>query len=113
MHLPRYLIITVIMLLNGCATLHIPDEDDRWLAGDKYAHLLVSSAISAGIANAEIDKGQNKCVAARIAFGVTLTIGAGKEIYDKYWKKTRYSYKDMTWDAIGSALGSLAGSNCH
>jgi len=93
--------------------LHIADEEDRWFAGDKYAHFLVSAAISSAVTQGAIENGQNKCDAARVGFTVTLTIGAGKELYDKYKKKTFYSYKDMTWDLLGSAVGSLGASNCH
>jgi len=110
---PGRLLAILVLLLNGCSTLHIADKDDRWFAGDKYTHFLVSSAISAAITKSRIDQGLNRCVAARIGFGITLSIGAGKEIHDKYVKKTRYSYRDMTWDLLGSTVGSLAASNCH
>ena len=40
-------------------------------------------------------------------------IAAAKESYDKRTKKTLYSFHDMAWNFAGSAIGSLAGSNCH
>ncbi|WP_455206859.1 DUF2279 domain-containing protein [Kaarinaea lacus] len=102
-----------ITTLSGCATQQKNQGKDDWFAKDKYTHFLLSTAISAAIAKAAKENGQDNCDAALIGFSVTLTLGAAKESYDKHIKETFYSYRDMVWDAAGSALGSLVGSNCR
>ena len=106
------LLALTLSMLSGCATQQKNDTDDAWFAKDKYTHFLLSTAISAAIANAAKNNGNENCDAALIGFSVTLTLGAAKETYDKRKKGTFYSYRDMVWDAAGSATGSLLGSNC-
>ncbi|WP_455197147.1 DUF2279 domain-containing protein [Kaarinaea lacus] len=111
------LLVTLLLALtlsipSGCATQQKNNIDDAWFAKDKYTHFLLSTAISAAIANAAKNNGNENCDAALIGFSVTLTLGAAKETYDKRKKGTFYSYRDMVWDAAGSATGSLLGSNC-
>ena len=112
--------IIFILFLTGCAAFPAANPDinkkthkeDSWFTHDKYAHFLVSGAVSAGLAKAAKDNGKDNCDAALIGFGITLSFGAAKESYDKRKKKTLYSYHDMVWNAAGSAIGSLAASNC-
>ncbi len=40
-----------------------------------------------------------------------LLLGTGKELYDRKVKRTYFSGNDLTWDLIGSLLGSLAGAS--
>lgn len=105
-------LVQTLSMLSGCATQQKNDVNDAWFAKDKYTHFLLSTAISAAIANAAKNNGNENCDAALIGFSVTLTLGAAKETYDKRKKGTFYSYRDMVWDAAGSATGSLLGSNC-
>ena len=106
------LLALTLSMLSSCATQQKNNTDDAWFAKDKYTHFLLSTAISAAIANAAKNNGNENCDAALIGFSVTLTLGAAKETYDKRKKGTFYSYRDMVWDAAGSATGSLLGSNC-
>ena len=106
------LLVLTLSILSGCATQQQNDINDEWFAKDKYTHFLLSTAISAAIANAAKNNSNENCDAALIGFSVTLTLGAAKETYDKRKKGTFYSYRDMVWDAAGSATGSLLGSNC-
>ncbi|WP_455223594.1 DUF2279 domain-containing protein [Kaarinaea lacus] len=106
------LLLLALNTLSGCATQQVKDTDDKWFATDKYKHFLLSTAISAAVANAARHNGNENCDAALIGFSVTLTLGAAKETYDKRIRGTHYSYRDMVWDAAGSATGSLLGSNC-
>ena len=107
------LALLALQTLSGCAIQFSKDTDDKWFAADKYKHFLATTAISAAVASAARHNGSENCDAALIGFSVTLTIGAGKEIYDKRVRDTFYSYRDMVWDAAGSITGSLLGSNCH
>lgn len=88
-------------------------KEDSWFTKDKYAHFVLSGVTSAAIAKAAKEDGRDNCDAALIGFGITLSFGAAKESYDKRIKKTLYSFHDMAWNFAGSAIGSLAGSNCH
>lgn len=110
------LVLLAAVSLCSCATLPPPPaspQDDPWFSNDKYLHLLVTTGISAGIARAAKNNGNEECRAALIGFSLTLTIGAAKESYDKRIKGTFYSTHDMVWDIAGSTLGSLLGSGCH
>ena len=102
----------LLCTLAGCATQDKNHLKDDWFADDKYKHFLLSTAISAAVANTAKDESRDNCEAALIGFSVTLTLGAAKESYDKRKKKTMYSERDMVWNAAGSVVGSLLGSNC-
>lgn len=103
-----------MLVLTACAAQPpIQQQDDSWIGNDKYAHFLVSTALSAGIAKTAKENGMDNCDAALVGFSVTISLGAAKESYDKRKKKTLYSYHDMAWNTAGSAIGSLLGSNCH
>jgi len=105
--------LLLILVLTGCATSRNTQNDDPWFGDDKVAHFVLSGLAGAAIAKAAKDDGRDNCDAALIGIGVTLSIGAAKESYDKHHKKTFYSAHDMTWNLAGSTLGSLAASNCH
>ena len=106
-------LIIFVVLNASCATAPANHQEDSWFSQDKYAHFVLSGLTSGVIAKAAREDGQSKCDSAFIGFSVTLSLGAAKESYDKRRKKTLYSYQDMTWNLMGSALGSLAGSNCR
>lgn len=103
----------IFIALTGCATAPANHQEDNWFGEDKYAHFVLSGLASAAIAKAAREDGRDNCDAAVIGFGVTLSLGAAKESYDKRYKKTLYSSHDMVWNLAGSTLGSLAGSNCR
>lgn len=107
------LLASILLLQTGCAIAPAGHQEDAWFSKDKYAHFLVSGVTSAIIAKSAKDDGKDNCDAAFIGFAITLSLGAAKESYDKHYKKTLYSAHDMTWNLAGSALGSLAGSNCR
>jgi len=110
--LKRFSLVLLLCALSACATQNKNHLKDDWDSPDKYAHFLLSTALSAAIANAAKNNGHDNCDAALIGFSVTLSLGAAKESYDKRKKKTLYSERDMVWNAAGSVVGSLLGSNC-
>lgn len=105
--------ILIVITLSACAVTPANHKEDVWFSQDKYAHFVLSGITSAVIAKAAKEDGRDNCDAAAIGFGITLSLGAAKESYDKRHKKTLYSFHDMSWNLLGSTLGSLAGSNCH
>ena len=102
-----------LFLLSACAVTPPNHKEDTWFSKDKYAHFVLSGITSAVIAKAAKEDGKDNCDAALIGFSITLSLGAAKESYDKRYKKTLYSFHDMSWNLLGSTLGSIAGSNCH
>jgi putative lipoprotein len=102
----------LLFLLTACATAPANHREDDWFSKDKYAHFLLSGIASAAIAKAAKENGKDNCDAAMIGIGITLTLGAAKESYDKRRKKTLYSSHDMVWNLAGSTIGGLAGANC-
>jgi len=101
------------LFLAGCATAPNNQQEDNWFGEDKVAHFVLSGLAGAAIAKAAKEEGEDNCDAALIGIGITMSLGAAKESYDKRHKKTFYSSHDMFWNLAGSTLGSLAGSNCH
>lgn len=96
--------------LFGCTTSL--NKHDSWLGEDKVYHLLTASAIGAASTKAAVNNGVAPCDAVLIGISASITIGAGKELYDKNIKKTFFSWKDMFWNFAGGALGGLATREC-
>jgi putative lipoprotein len=79
-------------------------DPDPWFGPDKALHLTVSTLVAGagyGMTSLFTDR-----IAARMAFGAGLgvAVGAGKELLDL----TGFgdpSWKDFTWDVIGTAVG--------
>lgn len=78
---------------------------DSWTSRDKFYHLFVSAALSGGgywaleAANNREDQSAAAC------FSITVCIGGIKEIYDYHHPGHHASWKDLTADVIGAALG--------
>ena len=94
----------------GCATLE--RSEDGWFTEDKFAHFVGSALLAGAAAKRAQQLGNSDCSAAMIGMSVSLSIGAAKESYDKRIKHTRYSSKDMVWNAGGGLIGGLVGSDC-
>ncbi|MDD5223542.1 MAG: hypothetical protein PHE84_06105 [bacterium] len=83
-------------------------SEDRWIALDKLAHLLVSfSLVGIGYAvSSERGLGFSRNQARILSAGGTALIGIAKEIHD-YRKGSDFCGKDLTADGLGIALGVL------
>jgi len=81
-------------------------SEDRWIALDKLAHLLVSfSLVGIGYAvSSERGLGFSRNQARILSAGGTALIGIAKEIHD-YRKGSGFSRKDLAADGLGLALG--------
>lgn len=77
---------------------------DDWLGPDKALHFSVSVGLSAGgyaVSSLAFDRRWQRSVAGA---GFSLTLGAGKELYDLSGHGDP-SWKDFTWDVAGTAVG--------
>ena len=81
-------------------------EPDPWFGRDKVMHLSVSFAL-AGNGYADTTA-FSKRTSTRVLLGAGIALSAGiaKEIYDRYGG-SGLSWRDLTWDAIGTATGKL------
>jgi putative lipoprotein len=98
------------LLIAGIVTLGAPgrahaDEADPWFGQDKLLHFLASSTLTTtayGGASLLLDSRTSRAL---VAAGTSLAIGGGKElIYDRSGRGDP-SWRDFTWDVIGTAFG--------
>jgi putative lipoprotein len=102
--------VLLLVVIAGCA--HQSKKEDPWFGKDKLYHFVASGVIGAGVTELAQRNGVHECTAPVIGVSVTLGIGAGKEMYDKYHKGTFYSWKDMMWDLAGGTFGSVLVADC-
>ena len=89
-----------------CNTARINTADgDRWFARDKAKHVAASAIIQLAAFFAFRSAPARQSVAIVRASAVTLSIGAGKELWDRSGHGDA-SWKDFTWDGIGILAGS-------
>jgi putative lipoprotein len=81
-------------------------DADPWFGRDKAMHLSVSFAL-AGTSYATA-AGVSKRTSVRVmsGAGIALSAGIAKELYDQS-SRGDASWHDLTWDAIGTATGTL------
>ncbi|PKH21934.1 hypothetical protein CIG19_15465 [Enterobacterales bacterium CwR94] len=94
-------IIVLLLCCSGCAH----QSDDAWTGKDKAQHFIGSAIITA----AAIEYGDKQHWRTRDsnAFGLmfSLSLGAGKELYDSRPTGSGWSWKDFAWDVAGAATG--------
>lgn len=82
---------------------------DPWFGKDKLKHFAVSLTLAgAGYYVAYKKMGMRKEQARAASAGVTLSIGLGKEIYDRKRSPTGFSKRDLAADALGCGAGIAA-----
>jgi putative lipoprotein len=81
-------------------------EPDPWFGRDKVMHFTVSFAL-AGTSYAAA-AGCTKRTSLRVlsGAGIALSAGLAKELADQYSGRG-LSWRDLTWDAVGTATGTL------
>jgi putative lipoprotein len=81
---------------------------DHWLGRDKAAHFALSCAIIGfgyHLGHTQNGNGQNGTRNATI--GISLSLGAAKELWDSTKKGNHFSLKDLAADIAGTACGAL------
>jgi putative lipoprotein len=81
-------------------------EPDPWFGRDKVMHLSVSFALSGTSYATAAGVSKRTSVRVLAGAGVALSAGIAKELYDRS-SGGDASWRDLTWDAIGTATGTL------
>lgn len=98
--------ITVLMLVLWAGSARAQVDPDPWLGPDKALHCSVSAGLAGlGYTGAALFT-QDRRLRLAIGAGVALTAGAAKELADLAGFG-QPSWKDFTWDVIGTAAGLL------
>jgi uncharacterized protein YfiM (DUF2279 family) len=103
MRVPSPLLVCLILIGILIGLPQVARAEDRWLARDKAEHAAASAGIAAagyGLAATATDRPKW-----RVVVGLSAGIGAGtaKELWDRSHGEA--SWRDLSWDAIGSAAG--------
>jgi len=81
-------------------------EADPWFGRDKVMHGSVSFALAGnGYADSTAFT-KSSGIRVLSGAGIALSAGMAKEIYDQAYGRG-LSWRDLTWDAIGTATGTL------
>lgn len=86
-----------------------PEKDkDEWFALDKFFHVAASASIT-GLSYHYYHCQFNNPYKNSVYFSISVAgaAGIGKEFIDKKYRKTGWSWKDITADAFGIALGYI------
>jgi uncharacterized protein YfiM (DUF2279 family) len=98
----------VLLVLAWLVWLHAPAaearDDDPWLGHDKVLHFSVSVALGAGGYGAAALLVEPRWQRAAIGGSLALAVGGAKELYDLSYRGDP-SWRDFTWDVLGSAVG--------
>ena len=81
-------------------------EPDPWFGRDKAEHYSVSLMLAADGYAGMTACSERPAIRAVGGGGFALLAGITKEIYDESTGR-RFSWRDLTWDALGTATGTL------
>ncbi len=100
--------ITLLTIMLCLISISCLQASSPWLGRDKAMHFLTSAYLTYwnhGLYN-DIFEGSDDI---SLVFAVSLTsfAGTGKEISDRYVKKTKFSWHDMAYNAAGIVFGVL------
>ncbi|MCF7911692.1 MAG: hypothetical protein K9M99_04130 [Candidatus Cloacimonetes bacterium] len=97
----KFKILILIMLLAG-SLLYGND----WLGRDKVAHFSTSMFLTCYTCGGSNDLlGESRDNSFLLGTGITFSIGLGKEGFDLFVQKEKWSWEDLVWDVAGIACG--------
>jgi uncharacterized protein YfiM (DUF2279 family) len=79
---------------------------DSWFGIDKIKHFFMSAFIESVSYSVLQAAHVKRRPALTGAIGVTAAIGIAREIHDKRTPGNWFSYRDLTWDALGIGAGA-------
>jgi len=85
----------------------LPSDRDPWFGRDKVLHFAASALIQGAAHSVLRASGRAYGAASRGAALTTLTVGIGKELWDRHQKRD-FSLRDLAWDGIGGVAGAVA-----
>lgn len=85
---------------------------DHWLAPDKLKHFFVSAFLESASYSAFRAARVNHHDAIVSAAGLTVGVGLAKELHDTRTGEG-FSFRDLTWDAAGTAAGAALVSHAR
>ena len=102
-------LVSILIILTFVLPCAARDPDgDKWFGEDKLKHFGLSAFFAGGsyiIANRHFDLDKSKSFT--IGVGITVSLGAAKEIVDYKTPDQTSSHKDLIWDIAGALTGAL------
>ncbi len=95
-----------LALLSGSAVANPPVPADPWFGRDKALHFTATTVISGGGYGLTALATDKRWLRLAVGFGSAVAVGATKEGVDALGRGDP-SWRDMTWNAIGAATGTL------
>lgn len=89
------------LLLTGCSHM----ANDSWRGQDKAQHFIASAMLSAAGNEYARHQGISRDRSAAYGLMFSVSLGAGKELWDSRPAGSGWSWKDLTWDVAGAAAG--------
>jgi putative lipoprotein len=80
---------------------------DSWFGIDKIKHFFISAFIESVSYSALQAANVNRRPAMAGAIGVSAAFGVARELHDRKKPGNRFSYRDLTWDALGITAGAV------
>ncbi len=80
---------------------------DAWFGIDKIKHFFISAFIESVSYSALQAAHVHHRSAMAGAIGITIGFGVGREIHDQRVPGNFFSVRDLTWDAVGIAAGTV------
>jgi len=80
---------------------------DSWFGIDKIKHFFISAFIESVSYSALQAARVDRRPAMAGAIGVSAAFGIARELHDKRTPGNHFSYRDLTWDAVGITAGAV------
>ena len=101
-----------IVLINLLLCSPLLKGEEKWQDIDKIYHFTISGGMSYTIGCVLHQQKISYEKAVSTAFFISISIGSLKELYDKFIKKTHWSWSDFIWDVAGTIVGSYGIKFC-
>jgi putative lipoprotein len=80
---------------------------ESWFGSDKIKHFFMSAFIESIAFSGLQVVGANRRTAFAGGIGAAAAFGLGREFHDRGTPGKWFSYRDLTWDALGAAAGAV------
>ena len=103
--------IILVLFAFSILSSNLSALDKSWYSYDKAKHVTYSASIMYWTMSFNKEFNNKKKDNLYISAGITLSIGGFKELIDLKIKRTEWSWKDITADIAGIALGAVVYNN--